>query len=175
MENEIWKDIEGFEGYYQVSDQGRVRSLDRIIIQSNGVKRKCRGQIMINGKDKDGYEVIQLCKNGTHKRCMVHRLVAEAFIPNPDNKPQINHKDEDKTNNCVDNLEWMTSKENNNYGTKKYREGIAKGKPVRCIETGEVYYSINEAERQTGIEHQNIGKVCRGLYKTTRGLHWEYC
>lgn len=174
MKNEVWKDVVGYEGYYQVSDQGRVRSVDRIITCADGQIRRCKSRILKFGKNWKGYLLITLSKDCQCKTYQVHRLVAEAFIPNPENKPEVNHKDEDKTNNCIDNLEWMTSKENNNYGTAIVRRSIKRGKPVRCIETGEVYYSANEAERQTGVNSSHIGEVCRGIQKTAGGYHWCY-
>lgn len=106
---EIWKEIEGYEGKYQVSNTGEVKSLN----YRGGGKTKLLKQI----PDKDGYKTIQLCKNGKIKSYKVHRLVAIAFIPNPDNLPIVNHKDEDPSNNNVNNLEWCTQKYNVNYGT----------------------------------------------------------
>ena len=108
MNTEIWKDIEGYEGYYQVSNFGNVRSVDRVIEYSDGVKRLRKGRILKPYKNRDGYLTCDLRKNSKHKISKIHRLVSEAFIPNPSNLPEVNHKDEDKTNNCVDNLEWCT-------------------------------------------------------------------
>lgn len=110
---EIWKDIPGYEGRYQVSNTGEVKSLN---YNSSG-KSKLLKQIA----DKKGYKRVGLCKNGKRKHYSVHRLVAIAFLPNPNNLPQVNYKDENKANNCVDNLEWCNAKYNNNYGTKKER------------------------------------------------------
>lgn len=110
---EIWRDIPGYEGKYQVSNTGEVKSLN---YNSSG-KSKLLKQIA----DKKGYNRVGLCKNGKRKYYFVHRLVAMTFIPNPDNLPIINHKDEDKINNNVNNLEWCTYEYNNNYGTKKER------------------------------------------------------
>ena len=175
MENEIWKDIKGFEGIYQISNQGRVRSLDRVVIFKNGASRKYKGQILSKMISKYGYERVDLRMNGKHKIYSVHRLVAEAFIPNPEGKETVNHKDENKQNNCVDNLEWMTIKENSNYGTRNMRMAKSQGQKVRCIETGKIYYSLTEAERQTGIDRHRISRVCKGLQEMTIGTHWEYC
>ena len=106
---EIWRDIEGFEGLYQVSNFGRI-------------KRVTTGKILKGDKNNDGYLRVKLYKNNTKSNKSIHRLVAEAFIPNPENKPQVNHINEDKTNNSLDNsldnLEWMTAKENINHGTR---------------------------------------------------------
>ena len=139
---ELWKDIANYEGSYQISNLGRVKSLSRSIYDSRGYIIHRKGKIKKPSFDKNGYPQIGLCKNGTVITRKIHRLVAEAFIPNPENKPEINHKDEDKTNNCVDNLEWVTEKENVNYGygakrRAKSNQLLAKqqAKPVRCIET----------------------------------------
>lgn len=105
---EVWKDIKGYEGIYQLSNLGRIKNIKRNII------RRPSGH---NG----GYQIILLCKEGVMRGFSIHRLVAEAFIPNPENKPEVNHIDEDKTNNSASNLEWVTSKENNNYGTRVQR------------------------------------------------------
>lgn len=112
LPNETWKDIEGFEGY-QISNLGRVKSLN--------YRHTRKERILQQKLSRNGYCHVSLCKNG--KRCMfvVHRLVAMAYIPNPNGKPQVNHIDECKTNNCVENLEWCTAKENTNYGTRNER------------------------------------------------------
>lgn len=115
---EIWKDIKNFEGYYQVSNLGRVRSLDRIIVYNNGRKHIHKGKILNLKPKKTGYIDVYLQKQFDSKNFLLHRLVAEAFIPNPNNYPIINHKDENPSNNCVDNLEWCTYEYNNNYGSR---------------------------------------------------------
>ena len=101
---EIWKDVVGYEGYYQVSSLGRIRSVDREIIDKNRVKRPIHGKIMRHTFHPDGYPAISLCRNGIYRRLKIHRLVALAFIPNPNNLPEVSHLDETRTNNCVDNL-----------------------------------------------------------------------
>lgn len=126
---EEWRDIAGFEGLYQISNLGNVKSFDRIDSLGRlriGIKRK-----LID--DKDGYQLVSLHKDGKVFMKKVHRLVAEAFLPNPDNLPFVNHKDENKKNNCVDNLEFCTAKYNVNYGSALKKRGIEHRKPVFAI------------------------------------------
>lgn len=111
--NEIWKDIPGYESKYQVSNLGNVRSLN--YLRTGGIK------LLTQGTDKRGYKRVGLYKDGKRKRYLVHRLVAMTFISNYDDLPQVNHKDENKANNCVDNLEWCDAKYNMNYGTRNER------------------------------------------------------
>ncbi len=118
MEN--WRDVLGFEGHYQVSDQGNVRSVDRHI-KDGGRTRLYRGKSIKQFLDHKGYKVVTLSKQGVLKQIKVHRLVAGAFIPNPLELPEINHKDEQKCNNCVANLEWCTTQYNTSYGTRAAR------------------------------------------------------
>ena len=108
---EVWKDIKGYEGMYQVSNLGRVRSLNRIITNKNK-KYEIKGKIISNSTSKLGYKKVTLQSNGERKTFQVHRLVAQTFINNPNDKPQVNHIDGDKANNQVHNLEWVTSSEN---------------------------------------------------------------
>ena len=159
---EIWKDIEGYEGLYQVSSWGRVKSTYR------------GGRVLKGRKTKTGYLRINLCKNRNVKEYLVHRLVAQAFIPNPQNKPQVNHIDEDKENNHVNNLEWCTAKENVNHGTRILRIGKARSKPIICIETGVEYYGARECARQMGLQHSTIIKVLRGTRNHTGGYTFKY-
>lgn len=173
---EIWKDIEGYEGYYQVSTEGRIRSLDRRVW--NG-----RGYILLEGKlvaqtlKKDGYLKVKLNKEGEHKHFLVHRLVAQAFIPNPDNLPSVNHKDENKTNNSVENLEWCTVAYNNSYGDRLKHLARSRGKKVAQIKDGEViatYYSCVEAAKQINGHNSRISECARGLNETAYGYKWRY-
>lgn len=118
---EIWKDVVGYEGTYQVSNLGRVRSLDRWIISRNGVRRFFKGIVMKPQTDKDGYSVVNFHTTKGSHLLKIHRLVASAFIPNKDNKPCIDHIDGVRNNNRVDNLRWCTYVENNNYERTKER------------------------------------------------------
>ena len=158
---EVWKDIEGYDGLYQVSSCGRV-------------KNSRTGRVLKAVKDIYGYLIVNLYKNGKRINYKVHRLVAQTFIPNPENKPQVNHLDEDKENNHVENLEWCTAKENNNHGEHNLRVSKINSKPIICIETGIEYYGTNECARQMGLHQSNITKVLKGKYKTTGGYTFKY-
>lgn len=159
---EIYKDIEGYEEY-QISSYGRVKSL-----------KFGKEKILKPIKDKKGYLMVILSKQGTQKHYKIHRLVAQAFIDNPNNLPQVNHKDEDKTNNVINNLEWCNQKYNNNYGTRNQRQSEKMSKQVLCVETGKVYKSTHQVERQLGFAQQYISQCCNGKYKTAYKFHWKY-
>lgn len=162
---EIWKDIEGYEGLYKVSNIGNL--------YSNYVKRNL--QLSLDGY---GYTQVILRKNSSGKRHLLHRLVAQAFIQKPENKPQVNHIDEDKTNNRVDNLEWVTAKENINHGTRTERQVytqriIQKSRPVICS-NGMIYRSTREASRLLGLDNSSLNKVLQGKRKTVGGFTFKY-
>ena len=155
------KDIKNFEEEYAVYEDGRVWSHKRqmfLIPRDNG----------------SGYLQVMLYKDGKHKNFRVHRLVAEAFIPNPNNLPYINHKDEDKHNNSIDNLEWCDRKYNNNYGTRNERMRKSLSVPVYCEELNREFYGAHEAARQLGLNQTNITQCCKGNQKTTGGYHFRY-
>lgn len=186
---EEWRDIPEYEGLYQVSNLGRIRSLK----DCHGKNRKL---ILKERTDKDDYKRVHLFKNGKGKHYGVHRLVAIAFIPNPDNLPEVNHKDENPSNNNVENLEWCTREYNNNYGSrnKRAREKISKSmkgryignkhpkaKKVKCITTNEVFESIADAKRKYNVCSSDISKCCNGKQKsagkhpiTGEKLVWKY-
>ena len=177
---ETWKDILGYENLYQVSDQGNVRSLEHKVKKGRGGIYSLPERKLKPAKNKFGYLYITLCKEGIRNRYFVHRLVAQAFIPNPDNLPYINHKDECKTNNRVDNLEYCNAKYNCNYGT--HNEKLSKSlinnplisQAVVCIETGITYPSIMEVYRLFGFSQGHISECCIGKRKTAYGYHWKY-
>ncbi len=182
---EIWKDINGYEGIYQVSNYGRVKSLDRFVNGSHNNLKPVKGKILKAEKTKWGYLQVSLCRAGLkHQRYKVHRLVADAFIPNPQNLPQVNHKDEDKTNNRLDNLEWCDGFYNQRYGTCSERKHIKlTNHPLKSIKVEqltkdgehiEYYPSAKEAARQTGISQGNISCVCCGRHSLAGGYKWKY-
>lgn len=204
---EQWRDIiiekngvvYDYSGLYEVSNLGRVRSLNY----------NHTGQIKVlkPGKNKKGYYSVVLSKDGSHKQFSVHRIVAEVFIPNPNNLPVVNHKDENPSNNSVDNLEWCTVKYNINYGTgiqrrseaykgfkhsdeskrkisearkgkqlsdeSKRKISKANGKKILCVETKQVFDSVQEACEWAGIKNGIIG-CCKGKQHTAGGYHWMY-
>ena len=173
---EIWKDIKEYEGLYQVSNLGRIKSLDRII--KSGISNS--GYIKINGKilkkklGKNGYLSIQLWKEGKGKWFMVHRLIAIAFIPNPQNKPYIDHINTIRNDNRIENLRWATREENDhNPITLKNRIGKC-GIKIKCLNTGEVFVSSGEARRKLGISAGNIIGCCKGKRKSAKGYKFEY-
>lgn len=165
---ETWKDIPGYEGLYQVSNLGRVKSLPRHGTRSD------EEMIMTQHKDGKGYMRLWLCKNCVQKNFKVHRLVASAFLPNPDNLPQINHKDENKQNNSADNLEWCDNRYNSVYNDKAKKVGRKLGKKVKCLETGIVYSSISDAARAFGLTTSSVNYVCHGKYKQVKGYHFAF-
>ena len=167
MNNEVWKDVKDYEGHYQVSNQGRVKSLKQ------GKERILKPRV-----EGSGYFFVDLYKNNESKMCKVHRLVALTFIPNPNNLPEVNHKDEDKTNNSVENLEWCSSKYNSNFGTRTQRQAEKISKTVfQYTKTGEFvkeWKSTHDIERNLGYSKGNISSCCRGKYKSAYGYVWKY-
>ena len=167
---EIWKDIKGYEGLYQVSNTGKVRSLNYhrmgVIRELKLIKHHC------------GYLEIGLKKNGKRKIFKVHRLVAEAFIPNPDNLPQVNHKDECKTNNCVDNLEWCDVSYNCNYGTRNERMSRKLFKTVLQFTLNgdfiKEYESVKEVTELLGLKQSTLSSALTGRNRTAGGFIWKY-
>ena len=174
---ELYAPIKGFEGLYEVSTWGNVRSLDRWVIYKNGSKHFYKGKIFKPEYNIDGYLVVTFSKNQKKTKYRVHRLVAEAFIPNPENKPEVNHKDEVKSNNYRTNLEWMTTKENINYGTHTKRSAEKRSKKVYQYDLqGNLvreWSSASEAGRN-GFEQANISKCCLSKGKTHKNFIWSY-
>ena len=157
------KEIEGFEDYLIYSD-GRVFS-------------KKSNKFLKQSTDKRGYKVVSLCKNGVLKQFKVHRLVAEAYIDNQNDFPQVNHKDENKANNDFNNLEWCTAKYNTNYGTVKEKISAKNSKPIVSvnIKTGKVtYYNSTVEASKYGYTKSEIWRACNGIYSQYKGCYWRY-
>ena len=155
------KDIKDYEGEYAITRDGRVWSY-----KSNKFLKPVL--------DKDGYHKVNLHKDKKMKTFRIHRLVADAFIPNPKGLPQVNHKDENKSNNCVENLEWCDAKYNMNYGTRTERAAKKQSIPVYCEELDRVFDGARQAARELGLDNSNIIKCCKGKLKTHRGYHFRY-
>lgn len=186
---ELWKDIEGFEGYYQISNKGNVRSVNRF----DGVHDR-QGSLIRQNLKHNGYLQVGLRKHGKRKWFGVHRLVAIHFIENPDNKPQVNHIDGNKLNNTVENLEWVTGRENQRHAIKMgLRDNMPKGenhsfygkfgadsksaKPVirRDPKTGEIkLYKAKILAKDDGFDVTSISKCCHGKMKHHKGYEWYF-
>lgn len=175
---EEWKDIIGYEGYYQISNMGRVKSLFRKVIMKNGRFKTIKESIIVQKLTGPGYLQVAFSRNNIKIYRDVHRLVALYFISNELNLPQVNHKDEDKKNNVYTNLEWMTAKQNVNHGTGIQRGAAAISKPVRQLSvSGElikIWPSAMVAEREGGYDQCCIWERCNGIKKLHRGYKWEY-
>ena len=184
---EVWKFVAVTKRkMYKVSNKGRIKTID--------LKNNKKVKILKLKKDSRGYYYITMVIKGERKNFRVHRLVAETFIPNTDNKPCVDHINTIKTDNRVQNLRWVTHKENmHNETTEQHVSNAIKGrkyseeakrnmrigqekymKKIICVETGDIYISIKEASKQTGINHGNISAVCNGKRKTTGGYRWKY-
>lgn len=184
MTDEIWKDIEGYEGLYQVSNKGRVKRLASYISNGKGEYFK-EEHVLSLGKNKQGYCQVGLSKNNKIKSFRVHRLVAKAFIHNPQNKKEVNHINELKDDNRVENLEWCTSSENSRHGTRNERITKTKRKNGAFYErsviqvdakTGEYirkWKSISDAEK-AGFDSGHISACCKKKLRTHKGYKWFY-
>ena len=191
LENEQWLPIEDYEDLYQVSNYGRVKSV--------GNNKTRKEKILKSGTDNYGYQLVALCKDGKQKMFKVHRLVAMAFIDNPNNYGEVNHKDEVKTNNHVDNLEWCDRKYNCNYGTRNERRAktmieklsgnnhplygkFGKEHPnskqvIQLTLNGDcikIWDSAMDVQRKLGYHQSNISACCRNKLKTSNGYKWCY-
>ena len=173
---EEWENIKGYENLYQISNKGRIRSLDKI----DSIGRKVKGRVMKPSKRKDGYLQIMLHKSSKYKMFLIHTLVASAFIDNPNGYKEINHKDENKLNNNVKNLEWCNRTYNINYGSGN----IGRAKTIRELKSKKVlqllgntiikeWNSTTEAEKE-GYKHQSISRCCNGIRETHKGYRWQY-
>lgn len=178
---EIWKPIKGYEGLYEISSKGRVRSLNRLIIDCLKRKHPCKQRIL-KLHDSGGYLMVGLSKNHTQQHFLVHRIVAKTFLPNPKKLPEVNHKDENRHNNHVDNLEWCTPLYNSNYGTRgdKISAINTNGKLSKTIlqiafngKIVKIWPSMSETERN-GFSHGDISQCCNGQRHSHEGYLWKY-
>lgn len=176
---EVWKPVNGYEWYYEVSNLGRIRSLDRITVFKDGRTRKFYGKILeANTVNNSGYATISLHENGKSKTILIHRIVAEAFIDNPLECKEINHIDQDKLNNSVDNLEWCTHKENVNHGDEIER-GAKKQRKIFVQKdmsgnVVKVWSGFKKMQRETGFQRKSVYDCCIGKRDSYKGFRWEY-
>lgn len=177
---EKWKAIPGYQNY-QVSNIGRVKSIERNVKGKFGSIRTIRERILKPVKNKFGYLTVNLYNGCKAKNIKIHRLVAAAFVQNNSLfNNEVNHIDECKTNNCASNLEWCTAEQNCNFGTRNERiakankNNIKYSKPVKCIDTGKIYPSLSDVQRQLGFNSDSISRCCKKKQKTSYKYRWEY-
>ena len=176
---EEWRDVIGYEGYYEVSNMGRVRSRSREVVNAKG--KPCppffmEGRVLAQAVNQDGYLKVGLSVRGKLSTHSVHTLVAKAFLGIRPEGLQVNHKDEDRTNNCVSNLEWVTCKENCNYGSRNKKVSDWHKKPVVSIDAngGKKWYPSAKDASKEGFNTTLISLCAQGKNKTHKGLRWEF-
>lgn len=180
LEGEEWRDVVGYEGLYMISSLGRIVSIERTILQKNGIQRILKQTILKKGMSKGGYETALLHNTHTRKLLLIHRLVAIAFIPNLDNKPCVDHIDRNRSNNVVSNLRWCTYSENmKNPLSLPYYRAINLGRerpyahhPVVALKDGEVIYKFDKLTDciQFGFDYTSVSSICVGRRKKTQRL-----
>lgn len=158
---ELWRDIQGFEGLYQVSDQGKVRGLKR-------------GHLLRPNRKRAGYMQVALSRDGICKFIDVHRLVALTFLPNPEKKPQVNHKNGRKDDNRLCNLEWTTNSENQRHRFDVLGHSGNTARPVICLETKREYPSAKAAAADIGCDRSSVSMCCLGINKTCKKFHFIF-
>lgn len=187
MDNETWKDIKDYKGLYQISNLGKIKKLEKRLISYYKDGRIYKGykkeKILKNRLYNNGYYGVVLSKNNKQKNIFIHRILAIYFIPNPENKLEVNHKDGNKQNNDINNLEWVTKSENQKHafkiGLKKVsikNNYMLAQKPVYCKELNKTFKSISEASRILNLHISSISEIARkiGYRKTTGGYSFEY-
>lgn len=175
MQEEIWKPIQGYEGLYEVSNLGQVKSLKRSVKHSKRGMRATPCKLLKPSITKTGYPNVSLCKDGVVAYKSIHRLVAQAFIPNPCGLPQVNHKDGNRANNLLSNLEWVSVSQNVQHGFDSLNRKCYNSIRVECVETGEVFDSISSAERKMGLYGNSIRRIITHNSKSNRagGYTWR--
>lgn len=170
---EIWKPVVGYENLYDVSNIGRVKSLERILTDGRIWKER-----ILKPEINHDYLRVRLCDGKYKKHKRIHILVAQAFIPNPDNLPEVNHKDENKQNNYINNLEWCTSEYNSNYGNCKLKIAKKLAKPIAQYTLGDElikeFKSISDASRKTGYNIAPLSNCCNNKCEIAYGYKWKF-
>lgn len=191
MAHEEWRDVVGYEGYYQVSNLGRVRALDRTVQHAYSGTQSLKGHMLTPFRGSEPYYSVMLSKNGKAKSLRVHRLVATAFVPNPDRLNCVNHKDGNKLNNSASNLEWCTQRRNVQHAidhelltfdhagfgswSKESREHFSKVRKKAIVRSdGKRYECTAEAAKDLGVTYSAVMHVLRGLNKTCKGFKFSY-
>lgn len=186
MKKELWQDINGYKGYYQISNYGNVRSLDRPVYTIAGKGyRIVKGKLIKGSVNNSGYKMVVLKKENKPKGLTIHRLVALHFIPNPNGFPDVNHKDENKFNNSFENLEWVSHEYNMNYGERAERSSRKlrntrllsnNGRAVKIInlDTKEIFNTILEASIKYNIGRDSISQCCRNKSNSAGSYKWMY-
>lgn len=171
LPGEIWKDIEGFEGIYKISNLGRVKSLARVVQRKNNSVFRMDEHLVRPCECANGYLSVTLYKDGQHYALKIHRLVCQAFHGRPlGERNEVNHIDGDKANNVADNLEWCTHSENQKHSVRVLGHNM---QPVICVETGEKYHCMSDASMAVGLSSDGVSDVIRGRRKTAGGYHWK--
>lgn len=175
---EIWKDIKNYEGLYQVSNLGKIKSIDRMVNCKDNYSKKILGRYLCFTQDKDGYLMCSLWKKNKGQTVKVHRVVCSSFKENIESKPQVNHIDGDKKNNNIENLEWVNNSENNKHA---YKIGLKKPCQKKAVYVYNLnmdllfsFDNIHEASRVTNVDRSNLTKVCKGEFKQCKGLIFKY-
>lgn len=172
---EIWKPIPGYEGYYEASNCGRIRNVPRLINGRWG-PYQLQQHVLKTLNVHDGYLQVKFCIDNHKEQKLVHRLVAETFIPNPQGLPQVNHKDGNPSNNEISNLEWCTASENSLHRCRVLKREVGRPKKkVMCLETGKIYESSHHAARDLHLSQGGIFMVCQGKGMTAGGPHFKFC
>lgn len=172
----LWKDVVGFEGLYIVSNQGEIRSVDHYVRCNSGM-RLVKGRTLKPCDRGNGYPFVTMGKDGKQYNMSIHRVVAMAFLPNPYNLPEVNHKDTNTFNYSLDNLEWCDRQYNNNYFDRAYKAAREKRKRIVQIKNGivvKIWNSISEIERNMKISAGNISECCNGRRNTAGGYSWKF-
>lgn len=156
-----------------------IKGYENYLVSPEGIIYNAKtGRALKSSPNPTGYCRVSLRKDGKTKTVYVHRIVAEAYVPNPNGFTEVNHIDEDKSNNAASNLEWVSRKTNINHGTCIQRRGetntVVNGKPILCVETGKIYQSGTVIEKELGYNKGNIWQACNGKIKTAYGFHWQY-